>query len=173
MEARASIDFRRGIRGDQSLWSLGRIPVSFFLYGVLCSKSKDTYKKGVFFSNQQVLLMDLTSSQLGFPILQIPRIFLAKGEGVPSFASLNPGLKMYFLSKMGIFQPAMLVYQTVISNDENIATLKPLHFSPSWTSWGLNWWFSKLPPWFHRNGTGNWECLKYSVKIDVSIFFSF
>jgi len=32
--------------------------------------------------------MDLTSSQLGFPILQIPRIFLAKGEGVPSFASL-------------------------------------------------------------------------------------
>ena len=34
-----------------------------------------------------------------------------------SWLENGPGLKMYFLLKMGIFQPAMLVYQRVTAKE--------------------------------------------------------
>ena len=60
----------------------------------------------------------------------------------PNIAMENvPGLKMYFLLKMGIFQPAMLVYQRVVlrSVDGALASVfGGLHvsFTSSFPVWG-------------------------------------
>ena len=43
------------------------------------------------------------------------------GNRSHSWLENGPGLKMYFLLKMGIFQPAMLVYQRVDNTSENLA----------------------------------------------------
>ena len=70
-----------------------------------------------------------------------------------SWLENGPGMKMYFLLKMGIFQPAMLVYQRV-----HVFYLQiPRHPNSSWEGvwfWGPN--ASSQGVWKPRANTNAW-----------------